>query len=195
MKKINLFPVGMFMVFLFFAACSGDDYYSPKPRGYFRISLPEKGYHKADNVFPFTFEYPVYSKIVIDTVDGKEHWFNVEFPVQKAKLHFSYKSLQNNLYEYSEDTRSFVYKHVPKAEDITAENIRYNDRRVFALLYHIVGDDAASTLQFYVTDSTTHFLRGALYFEHIPNNDSIEPVIDFITEDVMHFIETLEWKY
>jgi gliding motility-associated lipoprotein GldD len=72
--------------------------------------------------------------------------------------------------------------------------IRDDERRIYGVLYEIKGAEAASTLQFYVTDSLSHFLRGALYFNVSPNNDSLAPVIDFIEEDIRHMIGTLNWE-
>jgi gliding motility-associated lipoprotein GldD len=194
--KANL-KISIIVIFsLTLASCGGgEEYYSPKPRGYFRIDLPQKEYVAMDTLFPFTFQIPVYSSIEYDTAAIKgEHWFNLVLPALKGKLHFSYKQINNNLYDYTEDSYTFVYKHVPKAEDITAQEFSFPDRNVFAVVYYIDGVQAASPLQFYITDSTSHFLRGALYFNHLPNNDSIQPVIDFVNEDVLHIISTLKWK-
>jgi len=194
--KANLKISIVLFTILVFASCGGgEEYYSPKPRGYFRIDLPQKEYVVMDSIYPFTFQIPEYSSIQYDTATIKgEFWFNLVFPSLKGKLHFSYKKINNNLYDYTEDSYTFVYKHVPKAEDITAQEISYPDRKVFAVVYYIEGVQAASPLQFYITDSTSHFLRGALYFEHFPNNDSIQPIIDFVNEDVLNIISTLEWK-
>lgn len=167
----------------------------PKPRGYFRLRLPEKAYIQKDTIYPFIFEIPVYSSILPKNPDAhSEHWFNIEIPSLRASIHFSYKVIQKDLYQYTEDTRNFVYKHVPKAENIKVVDYSDTSRRVFGLIYYIYGADAASPMQFYVTDSVKHFLRGAMYFNHTPNNDSIQPIIDFVTQDIWHFIETLRWK-
>jgi len=195
MKIIRLLVIVVCCSPLFWA-CSGDDgFYAPKPRGYFRLSLPERNYRIFDSVFPFSFEIPEYTTVENDTAGYKgEYWFNISWKDFKGKLHFSYKPLRNNLYQYTEDAHTFVYKHVPKAEDIVAEKIEYPENKVFALLYHIDGPEAASPLQFYLTDSVTHYLRGALYFEHIPNNDSIQPIIEFVQNDIEHLISTFKWK-
>jgi len=60
--------------------------------------------------------------------------------------------------------------------------------------YNIKGADAASTYQFYLTDSTSNFLRGALYFDLVPNNDSLSPVIDFLKADIEQMITSFRWK-
>ena len=193
-KNLNLL-VYILMLIVVFSSCSGnDEFYAPKPRGYFRIDLPEKEYIMADTIFPFKFQYPKYAFINIIDNQNNKNWFNLSFPDVKGKLHFSYKEINDNLYQYTEDTYNFVYKHVPKAEEISYEEIKIPEKRVFSLIYYIEGVDAASPIQFYITDSTKNFIRGALYFEHIPNNDSIAPIIEFINEDIINLIETWEWK-
>ena len=120
--------------------------------------------------------------------------FNIEFPDFKGKIHISYKKIDNNLTAYLEDSRTMAMKHIPKASSI--ENKQYEDpvKNVYGLTYDISGTEAASPFQFYLTDSTNHFVRGALYFNTIPNNDSLAPVIDFIKQDIQHLIETFEWR-
>ena len=190
MKKIIII-----LPLLFLFACQGN--YTPKPRGFFRIDLPEKEYVMFDSVFPYTFEYPVYGEFVPDERASSDlYWGNLEFPQFKGTVYLSYKQVgsREDLAEYFEDARSFAQKHIPKATAIREELISDEGREVYGLLYEIRGNEAASTLQFYVTDSLDHFLRGALYFNVSPNNDSLAPVIDFLEEDIRHLIETLQWK-
>ena len=175
------------------AACQSD--YTPKPRGYFRIDLPEHKYQAFDKPFPFAFEYPVYAKVVPDTSTLSEpYWINVVYPSLNAQLHISYKHVNSNLAGYLEDARTMVNKHIQKANAITQREYIDSANRVFGLTYEIRGADAASPFQFYLTDSSSHFVRGALYFDVVPNNDSLAPVIDFLKEDVSHMIATLRWK-
>jgi gliding motility-associated lipoprotein GldD len=169
-------------------------HYTPKPAGYLRIDFPEKTYRLYDSTCPFAFEYPVYGKITNDTSRFAEPcWINIEFPQFGGKIHLSYKAVNKNLNTYIEDSRTLAYKHTVKADAIS--EILYSDdkRKVYGLLYDIKGD-AASNVQFYLTDSTKHFLRGSLYFNVQPNADSLAPVIDFFRVDIVHFIETLKWK-
>jgi gliding motility-associated lipoprotein GldD len=175
-------------------SCGGDNFI-PKPRGYFRIDLPEKQYRRFDSTCPYTFDYPVYSHIAPDPDPKAEPcWINLEFPRFHGTLHLSYKKVKNNLYQYFEDAHSFVSKHIPKADQIIPRNISIDSSRVWGLVYDIEGSGVASTYQFCVTDSSRHFLRGALYFSVVPNNDSLSPVLDFIKKDVDHLVETLKWK-
>jgi gliding motility-associated lipoprotein GldD len=179
---------------LFFTiACSESP--TPKPRGYFRIGLPEKEYRLLDSIFPYTFEYPVYANITADLhAKSETNWINIDFPRFKGRVHLSYKNINNNLATFTEDAHSLVMKHIPKASAIEEIRIENRDNKVYGLLYDIKGTGAASPYQFYVTDSTTHFLRGALYFSVIPNNDSLAPVIEFIKSDIQHMLETMKWK-
>lgn len=169
-------------------------HYTPRPAGYLRIDFPEKVYQTYNSICPYTFEYPLYGKIRTDTGKIAEPcWINIEFPQFGGKIHISYKTVKNNVTSFIEDSRTLAYKHTVKADAIRETLYTDDERKVYGLLYEIRGD-AASSVQFYLTDSTRHFLRGSLYFNVQPNADSLAPVIDFFLEDIMHLVETLEWK-
>lgn len=189
LKIIIIFLVpGMLLI-----GCSNE--YYPKPKGDFRIDLPAKSYQELDSIFPYTFEYPVYANIERDYKNNlNPYWINISFPEYKGKLHLSYKAIDGNLNDYLEDTRTMVMKHIPKASAINSKAFEDLEKQVYGVSYHIEGVGAASPYQFYITDSTSHFLRGALYFNVVPNNDSLNPVIAFLVEDINHLIETIEWK-
>ncbi|MDO9612920.1 MAG: gliding motility lipoprotein GldD, partial [Bacteroidota bacterium] len=106
--------------------------------------------------------------------------------------HLSYKNVENNLWKLTEESRELAYKHSFKADAIDERIFVNPEKKVYGTIYLIDGN-TASPLQFYLTDSTKHFLRGALYIREIPNIDSLRPVIDFLTPDVIHLIETTEW--
>ena len=175
------------------SSCS--DVPQPKPRGYFRIALPEKQYVSLDSMSYYSFEYPVYSTITPDfhSIEEKE-WINIEFPSFKGTIHLSYKKVENNLSDYIEDSYQMITKHITKATGIRDSVVIDADRYVYGLMYFLEGEGVASPLQFYLTDSVSHFLRGSLYFNVYPNNDSLRPVIDFITNDARHLVNTLNWK-
>lgn len=173
--------------------CNED--YIPKPRGYFRIDFPEKAYTVFDSTYPYSFEYPVYARVVPDTRPTSEpYWMNIIFPAYQATIYISYKPVDGNLSGFLEDSRTFVIKHIPKADAINDSLIYRPEDKVFGLVYYIEGAKAASPCQFFVTDSTSEFLRGALYFNVAPNNDSLAPVISFIKEDIRHMLKTFRWK-
>ncbi len=183
-------------ILLFFLVISGCTYdYTPKPRGFFRIGLPPKKYQAYDPAeCPYSFDLPVYARVVPDNRRFAEPcWSDIEFPAFNAVINLSYKPLENNLNKYIEDSRTLVYKHTVKADAIDEKVVSHPDNHVYGLLYDI-GGDAASSVQFYLTDSTHHFLRGALYFNVAPQHDSLAPVISFISDDIIRMITTLRWK-
>ncbi len=185
--------LSFFVAFVFILSSCEEENPVPKPKGYFRIKLPEKNYVRFDKVCAYSFETPVYSGI--DTTPGTKEpcWINIHYPLFDATLHLSYKPIKNNLNNYLEDARALTYKHTAKANDIEEILIKNPEQKVYGLVYDVKGN-AASSVQFFVTDSTKHFLRGALYFNNVPNYDSIQPVLTFLHKDVERFIQTLEWK-
>ncbi|MCX7728822.1 MAG: gliding motility lipoprotein GldD [Bacteroidia bacterium] len=188
---------GLLFTMLFFYQCTDDDEdtFSPKPRGYYRIAFPEKKYRLYDSVCPYKFEYPVYGKIEKDPHALAEPcWINLQFPYFRATLHISYKSIKDKkIANLIEDTRELAIKHQIKSIGMEETVILRDSVKVYGLIYDIEGN-TASSLQFYVTDSTQHFIRGALYFNVRPNIDSVKIVLQFLREDVIKFIKTLQWK-
>lgn len=170
----------------------------PRPRGYFRIDLPEKVYQAYNDSFPglpLKFEYPAYGKLSpISAGISEPGWFNIDFPDYKATIYLTYKNIHNDLEGLMEQTyRMNVKNHIAKADAINEQVIEDTARRLHGILYDLKGN-SATAVQFFVTDSTDHFLRGSLYFKAAPNPDSLAPVIDFFREDIVHLIGTLNWK-
>jgi len=181
------------LIFAVLSSCNTD--YQPKPKAYFRIDFPEKTYRKLDSIYPYSFNIPTYAIVTPDYYSPNEKdWINIVFPEFNGQLHLSYKKIEGNLVEYMEDSRTMAYKHIPKASYIENRVIINPESKVYGLIYEINGMGVASPYQFFVTDSASHFLRGALYFNMIPNNDSLAPVIDFLKEDIENLILSLEWK-
>jgi len=187
------FPFIFFILLLLIVSCRED--YTPKPRGYFRISFQEKSYHKLDSAaLPYRFDIPDYSKVVPDNDKISEpDWIDLRIPSHKAEVNISYKKVENNLEKLLEDSRTLAYKHTIKADAINERIFINPEKKVYGTIYLIDGN-AASPLQFYLTDSTRNFLRGALYIREVPNIDSLRPVIDYLTPDVIRLIESTEWK-
>ena len=190
--KNSILSVAVIFCSLFFAAC--DEPVIPHQRGYLRIELPKHIYKNFEPVgCPFGFEISSLAEAVPDTNRLSEHcWWYIDYPQQNAKIYVSYKSINNDFNKYAEDARTLVYKHTQRANSIN-ENFISNNNNGYGILYDI-GGDAASSLQFFMTDSTKHFLRGALYFNSAPNSDSLAPYIQYIHEDVEHMLATLKWK-
>lgn len=171
-----------------------DETIAPKPRAYFRLAFPEKKYVTYDSVCPFTFDVPVYSKIEKDkNYRAEPCWLNMEFLSLNGTLHLTYHPLNGDINEYLEETNELASKHQIKASGIEEKLVSKDSSKVYGLIYEI-GGNAASSIQFFLTDSTNHFIRGALYFNAAPNTDSIAPVVDFVRKDIYHMIETFEWK-
>jgi len=188
------FIVFVFIISILIYSCKQD--VVPRPRGYFRIDLPEKSFKPFENDCSYSFEIPDYAIVNNKrTKEEEECWLNIDFSRFKSTLHISYKEIANpnDLFQYTEDSRNLVYKHTLKASEIDEIIIRNPEDKVYGIVYEI-GGNTASSMQFYLTDSTKHFVRGSLYFNTSPNIDSLSPVLYFIKQDVQHLINTLVWK-
>ena len=172
--------------------------YTPRPRGYFKIDLPNKQYRVFDSAgYPYTFEYPVYGMVVKDSVffdEKPENWINIDFPQFEGRIHISYKRIgRNNFDSLVNDAFNMSFKqHTYKASGISPEE--FTTPQGYGGVYFTLKGNAATSNQFFITDSVKHFLRGALYFSATPNADSLEPVNRFLRQDVEHLINTLRWK-
>lgn len=178
------------------SSCQNENY-TPKPRGYFKIDFPEKEYYEIDTGCPYTFEIPKYSKLISDhSKEALPCWKNLDFPEFNARLHISYFKINDTtatLNNLTEDARKFVFKHTSRATAIDQKTISLPQKNIYGLEYHIRGN-TASNIQFYLTDSTDNYLRAALYFNEKPNLDSIQPVLEFIQEDLDILINSFAWK-
>jgi gliding motility-associated lipoprotein GldD len=187
-NKVALLLVLLTFTFIW-GACQKK--YTPKPKAYFRIDFPKKEYTPLKENYPYRFEYATNS--LIENQKEEPYWINIQYPKYKGTIHLSYKKVNNNVTDYLEDSRKMVYKHAIKADAINEKLFTNPEKNVYGLLYRIKGN-TASSLQFVATDSSRHFLRGALYFMEHPNQDSLAPVIHYIEKDVVHLMNTLSWK-
>lgn len=189
MKKINIL---FLLLAVLLIAC--DRSYTPKPAGYLKVHYPEKGYRIYDEADPYRFEYPVYAMVIPNQRKNSEpYWYDIFFPEYKSTVHLSYKPIDGNVNSFIEDSRTLVYKHVSRADGIDELPFTDTEKRRYGIMYSLKGN-VASSVQFFVTDSTNHFLRGALYFNTSPNRDSLNPIINFVREDIERLIESVEWK-
>lgn len=191
--KIKLIFNLLLSAFIFFSCDDEDANYSPKPRGYCRIDFPKKEYKLFESTCAYEFEIPYYAKMSIPKGQAEPCWYNLEFPRFNAAVHLSYKEVKNDISNHLENSHYFANKHQVKATGLEETVILKDSVKVYGLLFDISGN-TASSLQFYLTDSTKHFLRGSLYFNSVPNIDSLKIVVDFIREDVIHLINTTRWK-
>ena len=163
----------------------------PKPLGFMRINLKEHEYKSFKNHL-FQFELSTQANIEVLSEENGGMRFNVSYPYHKAKIHLAYNPVNKNLSYHLLETRKLTYKHKEKANDIEKEIISFPYNKVYGINYALSGNVASSS-QFFITDSTNHFLRGALYFWAKPNEDSLAPVVDYIREDIKHLYENLTW--
>ena len=166
----------------------------PRPYGYFRVDLPPHAYRKIDTLnLPYRFELSNSAVLVSRETKADKYWIDVYYPSLNAGIYCSYKSVNGNLIDLVEDTRKIVYKHSVKADGIGEKVYDHKENNVHGILYELRGN-TASNVQFILTDSVKHFFRGALYFNNVPNKDSIAPMSEYIREDIMHLMESFEWK-
>jgi gliding motility-associated lipoprotein GldD len=193
MNKIFILPAILLVFVLLCTGCRQNEI--PKPHAYFRISFPDKEYTTYTSACPFVFEYPVYGKIAgLAGHKDEPCLFNVVFPAYRGTIHLTYKQINRNFDILLDDDWTFVFKKIAqKADAIDAHNYADTENRVYATIYDIKGN-AASPVQFYVTDSVQHFLRGSFYFNTQPNYDSLAPAINFFRKDITHLVESLRWK-
>lgn len=170
--------------------------FSPKPKGYNRIDLPAPKYQPLRQDHPFFFEYSAYSKVLRDSSRvAMPHWINVYYPQYQANVQLTYRPLNQDpkmLNKLLEDARRLTIKHQIKAEAIEEAVLR-TPKGLTVSVAELSGE-VPSQFQFYTTDSSRHFFRGALYFRTATANDSLAPVIDYIKKDILHLLNTLEFN-
>ena len=191
MRKI--IPVAA--LFLLLTACAHREVAEiPKPTGYFRIEVPPHSYHPFDTILPFSFDCSDYATCSFEKKDENTLWLFLNYHDFNADIDITYMPLHNDLHERILAEDKLVANHYKIADDVEYSIINDPESRIFGQIYDIKGKSVACPLSFWMTDSTSHYFRGALYFNHAPNNDSLQPVIDFIREDVLKLIETFHWK-
>ena len=194
MKMMSKFREGKYMLYLLPVLIMGcTNNYFPKPYGYFRVDLPKQNYIRIDTIFPYAFDISDLAYVDIKQQKHDKNWMDIVYPKLNATIHCSYKPLNANLSELLEDAHRAVFKHSMKADDINTSIFNNPANRVYGVYYDLKGN-VASVAQFVLTDSINHFFRGAVYFNHVPNKDSIAPMADYIKNDVIRFMESFNWK-
>jgi gliding motility-associated lipoprotein GldD len=172
----------------------------PKPKGNLRLQYPEAKYEKTEiENMPFSFEVnSLVNKVTTKKLASptESYGVNIEYSSLKGTIYLTYKSIDNsrdNLIAFLRDAQNFTQKHTSKADEIKEKEFINTFNNVYGMFYE-VGGNAASQSQFYVTDSTNHFLTGSLYFYVKPNYDSILPAAKYLEKDIKHIMETVKWK-
>lgn len=195
------FMLVFYTVAILFLITSCNSNFTAKPQGYFKIDFPKHEYQIFDQPgYPYSFEYPVYAKVIKDTsyfdkTPENPWWINVDFPQFSGRIYISYKEIGIGKYNFdtlTKQTYMLTGKHSSKAYSIDDSLI--NTPNQIHGMFFSVGGDVATSNQFYLTDSTKHFLRGALYFDATPNSDSLGIVNQFLIQDMKHMINTFKWR-
>jgi gliding motility-associated lipoprotein GldD len=198
MRMFRLLILPFAVVSFSLAGCDDDDdeVQTPRPRGYFRIALPAKKWVSYDAECPYTFEMPDYARVVPSMANNPEPcWRDVQMDRFGATIYLSYKEITSDtlLEQLINTSWQLTEKHRSKAQGRKEMEVMRPEDKVYGTVVD-VGATAATAIQFYLTDSTKHFIRGSLYFMAVPNKDSLKPVLDFIRQDVEHLTQTLKWK-
>lgn len=198
MNKQFFFLVFFLSLTSFLFSCNST--YTYKKKGYFHIDFPEKKYQTFDQPgYPYTFEYPVYANVIKDTTffDAKpenDWWINIDVPRFGGRIYISYKEVEkNNFDSLVNDGFKMAYRQHTDISTGINDSVMRTPNGVEGIYFSLSGNTATAN-QFFLTDSTKHFLRGALYFNAAPNEDSLGIVNEFLKKDVLHLINTLKWK-
>ncbi len=218
-RKLNLNIPPLLFLFLFcLLSGSCNSTYTSKKKGYYKIDFPKREYIKFDRPgFPYSFEYPVYANVVRDSSfanksEGNPYWVNIDFPSFNGKIYISYKIIggtsvykikdskggykdsigENTFQNMVNDSYNLTYKNDIKANSIE-DSLMHTPNNITGIFFRLSGS-VATARQFFLSDTVHNFLRGALYFDAAPNEDSLRPVNEFLQEDMKHIINTLQWK-
>jgi gliding motility-associated lipoprotein GldD len=197
MLKQLLYSCGaIFFIAAMFSCEKEAQSYVPRPKGFNRIDLPAHQYQTLSEAHPYLFQYSRYAKVLPDTFSmAEKDWIFINYPQFKASIQITYKALKNDpnrLKAFINDTYKLAGKHQIRASSIQEQRVLSQSGRT-AIIFKIEGD-VPSPYQFYTTDSTNHFLRGAVYFPTATKNDSLAPVIDYIQKDMVQLLNTLNWR-
>ncbi|KXX68093.1 gliding motility lipoprotein GldD [Flammeovirga sp. SJP92] len=197
----QLTTIFLFSFLMYGCGSTSEEAYFPKPRGFHRIDLPNHEYSKEQfnkkdlKDYPYLFEVASNAVIIPDeSFMSEPYWIEVRYPSLNAIIDISYKNLPNydSLVGYINTSNTLTFKHDVRASAID-EYATKTEKGYSAVMYEIEGD-VPSQFQFFVTDSTQHFFRAALYFPTSTQNDSLAPVIEHVKKDMLHMMNTLDWK-
>nr|WP_315219760.1 gliding motility lipoprotein GldD [uncultured Flavobacterium sp.] len=183
----RILSIAVLLLALIFLSCKDD--VLPKPASFLRLDYPEAKYVNFENTCPFSFEMNENAIIKGEQNCG----FAITYPKMKATIYLTYKPVNNDIEKLLKDAQKLTYEHVIKADDILEQPYLNPKKKVYGMFYQVDGN-AATNSQFYVTDSTKHFITGSVYFYAKPNFDSIMPAASYVKNDMQRLMETLKWK-
>lgn len=180
---------GSLLGLLILSAAGCKDEAVPKPAAHLRLDYPVANYFPFDNDCPFSFAANA-GAIIKKKGDCS---LTIDYPKMKANIFLTYKPVSNNINTLLRDAQKLTYEHVIKADDIIEQPFVKPNGKVYGMFYEVQGN-AATNAQFYVTDSTKHFVTASVYFYAKPNFDSIMPATSYIKDDMRRIMETIQWK-
>jgi len=215
-QKNNFVSLFLCCLLMLLIACNSN--YTSRKKGYFNIDLPKHEYQIFNNQdFPYSFEYPMYATVIqdssyFDSTPENNYWINLDFPDFNARLFMSYKMI-GGLAPYKIKQPDGSYKdsrggnqfdlmvndafNLTNKNDVIASSIKdslIRNQYGISGVFFKVGGNAATASQFFLSDTTKNFIRGALYFDATPNADSLRPVQEFLRKDLEHLISTFKFK-
>lgn len=175
-------------LFFLFSSCTEKDTL-PKPKAQLSLQYPKSNYSLFKSKCAFSFEFSDLAKANIKD----KCWVTLNYPHLKASIEITYMPIKNNLKALLQDAEKLTYSHAIKADAISSQPYLNPTKKVYATLYKVTGN-AASQLQFHATDSIKNFLTGAVYFNSVPNYDSIYPAVAYLEKEIRHLVESIIWN-
>ena len=194
-QKKSLFTIHSSLFTIVLLSCiSCSKVSTPKPYGYYRISVPDTSYMDFAAIYPtYPYTFDLSRNARVQPRNDEPYWINIYYPSLDATIHCSYKPVRNNLRALTNDALDFVYRNASFANAIPEQDYTHPEANVYGVLFDLEGN-TASSCQFFVTDSTHHFFRASVYCNCPPNADSLAPVYNYLRTDVIRMVETFEWK-
>ena len=183
------------LAFLVLLCLACESNWLPKPPGYNRIELPRHEYKRLEQGYPYQLDFSTHSKVEADSFNlGEKEWINLNYKEFGAKVHLTYKKIDQStdFKTLSNDAFNLTAKHQIKAYGIE-EAILLTPNGYVAVVAELSGE-VPTQFQFFVTDSTSNFLRGAVYFNSALKNDSLAPIIEYIKLDMAHLINSVNFE-
>jgi len=193
----TLIPIFFFIFSLLFSSCvQKQEPQVPKPIGYLRLPTPKHEYQSWDSVLPFAFNYSKNSTLSFQKKDDNIYWIDIYYSSLSVMFKMTCFPVRNNLHNLMWNEEEQVMFHVERrmTDDIQFSMVTDHRARVFGRLYELEGRYVATPFRFWLTDSSNYFVKGALYFDFAPNNDSLAPIIKYLKEDALYMVESWQWK-
>lgn len=194
MNKFRISQLFSILLLLFVMAACGEEMPIPKPPTYLRTDFPEHTYKRTNLDCPYSFELSEaynYNPVIENGV--RTCHLDINLGQLNGVINFSYIEMEHPLKDYIDYSLNKVEEHKVKADAIEDKQFLHPEKRVFGTFFELKGN-VASPFQFYLTDSTNRFVSAVVYFNARPNYDSLRPSLEYLKQDLMHLVETFEWK-